>query len=111
MTALKERPRVEPQISNVEPEVLIEEARRRQRMRRASLAGIAALLAALAIVFGIAAGGASPSGPSPTARGGGSGTPATVSWHELSTGGALPVGTHVSDVVSYHGQPDRRRQL
>jgi hypothetical protein len=106
MTALKERSQVEPdgsiETAPCQPGALIEEARRRQRMRRASLAGVAALLGAIGIVFAVTAGGGS-SGPSPTARGGASGPPATLSWHELRTSGALPAGTRVSDVVSYDG--------
>jgi hypothetical protein len=103
MTALKERPPIEPAVSSAGPEVLIEEARRRQHMRRMSLAGIALLLAAIGIGLGITAGGGSPSGPSPTARGGGSAPQATLSWHELSADGALQAGTRVSAVVSYDG--------
>ena len=49
MTALKDR-------TQPEPEVLIEEARRRQRKRRAWVAGLAGLLAAVGIVVGITSG-------------------------------------------------------
>jgi len=103
MTALKERPPIEPEVSDAGPEVLIEEARRRQRIRRMSLAGIALLLAAIGIFFGITTGGGSPSGLSPTARGGGSAPQATLSWQKLSADGSLPAGTRVSAVVSYDG--------
>ena len=98
MTALKDR-------THAEPEVLIEEARRRQRRRRAWLAGLAGVLAAVGIVVGFTSGGASGSDPLPTGQASGPGPQVTASWKELSApGGALPAWTQISDVVSYRGK-------
>jgi hypothetical protein len=88
-----------------EPEVLIEEARRRQRRRRASLAAVAGALVFGAAIFGPFSGGGSPTQPRPGDGGGNPGSALTATWHELSTPGAyIPPAATVTDVVPWRGR-------
>lgn len=98
MTALKNAPRAEP-------EVLIEEARRRQRRRRASVGAVAVLLA---LGFAVWLSGGGP--PSRGGRGAGDGRgPAaavgTGTWHDLTAGGDyIAPGAQVTSVIRWRGR-------
>jgi hypothetical protein len=104
MSTLDDRPLIadpEP----FDPEVLIEEARTRQRRRRAGLAGLVAALVVVGAIFALTGGGGRPSERSPTGFGHDGGWSVTATWHELSApNGAFPAGADVSDVVRYRGE-------
>jgi hypothetical protein len=98
MTALNDDPRIEP-------EILIEEARRRQRHRQAALTGLFSVLCLAAGVFWIVAGGGPPAGSKPTGHGEAPAALASASWHELTpAGGYITPDAQITTVIRWHGE-------
>ncbi|MGC9221848.1 MAG: hypothetical protein ACP5H2_10945 [Solirubrobacteraceae bacterium] len=89
----------------VRPEVLIEQARWRQRHRRLLASWLIALLAIGATIFGISSGGRPPGNTPPVLR---AATPAGVSvlsWHEVAVSdGYITPEAQITTVINWHGE-------
>ena len=98
MSALQDRP-------PVEPDVLIEEARERQRRRHRLILSTLVALAAGALVYGLTTGDGPPVKPRPTGGGGAPAGATVASWRNLTApGGYIQAGAQVTSVIRWHGE-------